>query len=122
MTYEELHTVTRVLSSASATTWTAVVLSSWVPPLAVGLNETLNAHLYLLNFEPTTDSYLAIRPRGIGSTSTNRPQHTFSSQPSSGNSAHVVPLDGARVIDYVFATAPGTSSGFIDLIGYDYDI
>lgn len=99
----------RILSSGSATSWTAVVGSGAVPPSA----HTMNIKFVLSSAVGQTAS-LRKRNSGVSTTSRNLAGGCTA---SSGNvQIAYVPCDGAQCVDYV--NSNGSLTTFLDVIGY----
>lgn len=104
----------RVLANGNATSWTDVDCSGVVPPTSL----LAEANLWLYN--TSNGPVLSVRPRGVGSSSTNRPRMTYQST-YGGSSTNTVraPLDGAQVMQYALTVSDMNTPAFIDLSGYE---
>lgn len=102
----------RIGSSLSATSWTSIDCTTIAPPTATSVL------INLLNLAPQAAVTFSVRQRNTGGNDNTR--NMYSSVGSGQRDSNYVECacDGAQYIDYIFATAPGNTPGFIEGGGY----
>lgn len=102
---------TRVLSSGTATAWTAVICSAVVPPTASSIN-------FVLTPTNLVNGLAYLRKRNTGSATVSRNSFVICNVTGGTNTmVPNFPADGAQAVDY--ANSSATLNTFIDVVGFN---